>query len=329
MKGHIPVYIISGFLGSGKTTLLLNMVQEFTRKGHIPGIILNELGEINVESHMFEGQNVRELLNGCICCTIQDDLKETLNYFIEERQNQRIDALFIEGTGVANPVEIEEMLVSPRYIDHFEIKSMISLIDASNFLEYQSMFSTTAQVRKLLQEQITSATLIILNKMDLVKEKAVKKITDKVKQQVKQNVPIIHTSFCEVPLEELFKQRYFVHTVQSSRKGCGCKGHHHHTHNHSSIKAVKIDRVPVLNRVKLEKWLNKLPSERLLRGKGIIKIDESPGSFHFQFASGRLMIERMKGTINNEPLIILIGDSLNPDEILRQFHHTFHLKSIF
>lgn len=325
MKRQIPVYVISGFLGSGKTTVLLKMIQEFTRKGQTPGIILNELGEINVENHMFEGQNVRELLNGCICCTIQDDLIETLNYFIDESQNQRIDALFIEGTGVANPVEIEEKLLSPMFIDYFEIKSMISLVDASHFLEYQTMFSTTSQVRKLLQEQITSATLLIFNKMDLVNEKAVKKIIDKVEQQVKQNVPIIHTSFGDVPIDKLFMKRYLVHTVQSSGKDCGCDGHDHtHKHNHSSINAIRIEQVPVMNRIKLEKWLKKLPSERLLRGKGMIRIDESPGFFNFQFASGRLMIERMRERPSSEPTIILIGDSLNPDEILTQFNHTFH-----
>ena len=59
---------------------------------------------------MFESQNVQELLDGCICCTIQDDLKETLNRLIEDHKNQPIDVLFIEGTGVANPAEIRGII---------------------------------------------------------------------------------------------------------------------------------------------------------------------------------------------------------------------------
>src|SRR3954469_4555658 len=135
----IPVYMISGFLGSGKTTVLLNMVKECERNNKRPGIILNELGEVNVESYLFKNQHVKELLNGCICCTIQDDLKETLNQFIEEIKRNNIDVLFIEGTGVANPLEIEEALISPEYLDCFELNSSISLVDVSHYLECQSI----------------------------------------------------------------------------------------------------------------------------------------------------------------------------------------------
>src|SRR6476620_1774345 len=120
----IPVYIISGFLGSGKTTVLLDMIKECERNHKRPGIILNELGEVNVESYLFKNQHVKELLNGCICCTIQDDLKETLNDFIEEIKRNNIDVLFIEGTGVANPLEIEEALISPEFLDYFELNKI-------------------------------------------------------------------------------------------------------------------------------------------------------------------------------------------------------------
>ena len=74
----IPVYIISGFLGSGKTTVLLNMVKECERNNKRPGIILNELGEVNVESDLFKNQQVKELLNGCICCTYSGGLKRNI-----------------------------------------------------------------------------------------------------------------------------------------------------------------------------------------------------------------------------------------------------------
>jgi G3E family GTPase len=108
-----------------------------------------------------------ELLNGCICCSIQDDLKQTLDQFVKNP----VDTLLIEGTGVANPNEIIEAIANPSYIDQFELRSIISLVDASNYLDYQSIFSSSKEIRTLLKEQLTCATLIILNKTDLISEK--------------------------------------------------------------------------------------------------------------------------------------------------------------
>lgn len=330
----IPVYIISGFLGSGKTTILLNMVKECERNHKRPGIILNELGEVNVESYLFKNQHVKELLNGCICCTIQDDLQETLNDFIEEIKRNNIDVLFIEGTGVANPLEIEETLISPKYLDYFELNSIISLVDASHFLEYQSIFSSTAEVRKLLKEQISSSTIVLLNKIDLVKEKSLTKIEHKIKESVKSAVPIYKTNFGDISIKELFLKRYYIHTsqiqkektVKSSHVHNHEGAHKHDDHHHSTINALKINKLPEMQRRELETWLKRLP-KTVLRGKGIIKLEGSTGFFNFQFSSGNVIVERMSETSHLQPTIILIGDQLNIEDILHSFNRTFKTKN--
>ena len=330
----IPVYIISGFLGSGKTTVLLNMIKECERNQKRPGIILNELGEVNVESDLFKNQQVKELLNGCICCTIQDDLKETLNQFTEEIQRNNIDVLFIEGTGVANPKEIEEALISPEFLDHFELNSIISLVDASHYLEYQSYFSSTAEVRKLLKEQISSATMVLLNKIDLVKEKSLTKIEQKIKENVKSGVPIFKTIFGDISIKELFLKRYYVHTAQGQREKTlesshvhNHKSEHHHDHHHSTITALKITQVPKMKRREFETWLKRLP-KTILRGKGIVQLEGNTGYFNFQFSSGNVRLERMRETPKQHPTIILIGDRLNSDEILTSFNSKFIIKNV-
>jgi G3E family GTPase len=331
----IPVYIISGFLGSGKTTVLLNMVKECERNNKRPGIILNELGEANVESYLFNNQHVKELLNGCICCTIQDDLKETLNDFIEEIKRNNIDVLVIEGTGVANPQEIEEVLLSPEYLDYFELNSIISLVDASHFLEYQSIFSSTAEVRQLLKEQISSSTMVLLNKIDLIKEKSLTKIEHKIKENVKSGVPIYKTKFGDISIKELFFKRYYVYTSQSQKEKTLKSSyvhnpeseHNHHDHHHSTINALKINQLPKMKRRELETWLKRLP-KTVLRGKGIIKLEGSSGLFNFQFSSGNMIVERMGETPYIQPTIILIGDQLNIEEILHSFNRTFKTKSV-
>ena len=320
----IPVYIISGFLGSGKTSVLLNMIKECERNQKRPGIILNELGEINVESDLFKNQQVKELLNGCICCTIQDDLKETLLQFTEEIQRNHIDVLFIEGTGVANPQEIEEALMSPEFLNYFELNSIISLVDASHYLEYQSYFSSTAEVRKLLKEQISGATMVLLNKIDLVKEKPLTKIEQKIKENVKFGVPIFKTTFGDISIKELFLKRYYVHTVQGQREKTLESSHVYkhkseHDHHHSTITALKITQVPIMNKRELETWLKRLP-KTILRGKGIVQLEGNTGYFNFQFSSGDVRLERMRETPKQQPTIILIGDRLNSEEILTSFN---------
>lgn len=263
---------------------------------------------------MFESQNVQELLDGCICCTIQDDLKETLNRLIEDHKNQPIDVLFIEGTGVANPAEIEELLNSPMYFNQFELRSMISLVDASKFLAYRSIFSSTGEVRKLLSEQISSATIILLNKIDIVAKKSLIKIEKKLIEDIGLGVQIFKTKYGEIPINELFSKRYAVH-----QSNTGYNEHHHH----STINTLKIDKLPVMHRFELENWLNSLP-KTVLRGKGIIRLKEDPGLFNMQFSSDRLVLERMKGNQSTNPTLVLIGDHLNKNEILDHFSKLFN-----
>ena len=124
-KKKIPVYVLSGFLGSGKTTVLLKMLEHCKETGLQPGIILNEVGQTNVEGHLFENQKVFELLDGCICCTIQDDLKETMDELITEMEQCPLDVLFIEGTGVANPLEIQEVLLAPPILTNLTLRRLL------------------------------------------------------------------------------------------------------------------------------------------------------------------------------------------------------------
>lgn len=308
MKRAIAVYIISGFLGSGKTTVLKRMIEDCKKSGQTIGIILNELGDTNVESHLFENENTYELLNGCICCSIQEDLKTTLAQFVKNP----VDVLLIEGTGVANPTEIVEAIASPGFIDDFTIKSIISLVDASQFLEYQSIFSSSKEIRTLLKEQMTTSSLLVLNKTDLVSAKKIDKIIMQMKKTVDADTPIVLSTFGEVATEELLKTR--LQTMNVSTRNHPVEEHdhsHNHSHTaHATIKAMKIEDLPLFSKSVFEKWLKELPKE-IFRGKGIITFKEDPSFYAFQFASGRLTLEKLESTKSQTPVIILIGNNIN------------------
>lgn len=330
-KTIIPVYVLNGFLGSGKTTVLINMLSYCKDMGLKAGVILNELGDTNVERHLIETDQVIELLNGCICCTIQEDLRATLEQFMNNQNELPVDLLIIEGTGVANPLEIIEALTEPKYSECFELESIIGLVDASQYLEYQSIFSSSKEVRKLLQDQISYSNLLILNKTDLLSLPKLEKVEKQLRKSVPA-VPIVKTAFGKIDIGELMEKRFYTYNLSENHhqhRHCGhhhehgedCKHHHHHS-NHSTIKAIKLDQLPTFNRVTFEKWLLQLPKE-IFRSKGIVQFEETPGYFDFQFASRQLKLNRLKAAANEVPCIVIIGIDFDEEKIKNSFSASF------
>ncbi|MGG4488558.1 CobW family GTP-binding protein [Metabacillus idriensis] len=298
----LPVYTVSGFLGSGKTTLLVKMAHELKNRGQKVGIILNELGDENVEKHLFKNQQVHELLNGCICCTIQDDLVKTLKAFKSE---QSVDVLLIEGTGVANPLEIKDVLLSPSLIDDFELISMIGIVDSSHYLDYQSMFSSSKEIRSLLKEQIISSDFIILNKIDLAGEKELEKVKKKIRSTVTDDVEIYDAAYGEVPFEKLMENRHAALTLSEEQ------GHHHH---HHSIGTIKIENPQIMDLSELESLLRDI--EGLIRAKGHLLVEGTMREM--QYAAGKAVLS--EEVIESEKtVLILIGQNLPADKIKQIF----------
>ncbi|WP_318615713.1 GTP-binding protein [Sporosarcina sp. YIM B06819] len=304
----IPVYVLSGFLGSGKTTVLLNMLKHCKNKGLQPGIILNEIGKTNVEGHLFENQKVFELLDGCICCTIQDDLKETMNELIIEMEQSPLDVLLIEGTGVANPMEIQEVLLSHPYNEQFDLMSIITVLDASHYLEYQSIFSSSTEVRNLMHEQMICGSLLVLNKTDLVPSNQLAKIKQKITKKLQQEKTIVECFFGKVDAELLFEKR--IHSFSIGKTSLDSDHHPHH----SSLQALKLEDLPVVQKKEFEQWLKHLPAN-VLRGKGFIEIEGLHQLYSFQYASRRVTFTPVPATLNRKPVIILIGMGLSLEQI--------------
>lgn len=306
---RIPVYVLSGFLGSGKTTVLLEMLAHCKAKGLQPGIILNELGEANVEGHLFKDDKVFELLNGCICCTIRDELKETMDELVLEMKNQSLDILFIEGTGVANPLEIQEVLLGSEYLYQFELMSMITILDASHYLEYQSIFSSSSEIRNLMKEQTVCASLLLLNKTDLVPPGQLEKVKQNIKKIAGNEKVIIECVYGQINPALLFEKR--IHSVLIGKAHSEDAPHHHH---HSTIQAVKLENVPALKQKRLEKWLKQLPAN-VLRGKGLIESEGTKQLYSFQYASNKVAFAPIPDSLNRDPAIILIGMGLKESQI--------------
>lgn len=164
MNITVPIHIFSGFLGSGKTTLLKKALDYYTESGKKPVVIMNEIGDVNLDG-LIVGDVVpmAEMLSGCICCTIRGDLGMTLQSLYLEHQP---DVIFIESTGVANPIEIIEGVTDASLILQVDLKSIITVVDAPHLLSLSR--GNNGKTYRLMQDQIRCASLLIINKTDKI-----------------------------------------------------------------------------------------------------------------------------------------------------------------
>jgi len=160
VKSQIPVTVLTGFLGSGKTTLLNRILSE--NHGKRIAVIENEYGEIGVDNDLVIGaeEEIFEMNNGCICCTVRGDLIRILSNLMKRRD--RFDYIMIETTGMADPGPVAQTFFMDDEIKNtFCLDSIVTLVDAKHVVEH---FDDSDEVK----EQIAFADVVLLNKIDLV-----------------------------------------------------------------------------------------------------------------------------------------------------------------
>ncbi|MGB7375391.1 MAG: GTP-binding protein, partial [Rivularia sp. (in: cyanobacteria)] len=160
-KKGLPVTIITGFLGSGKTTLLNHILTN--QQGLKTAVLVNEFGEIGIDNELVVStdENMVELNNGCICCTINSDLVDAV-YKVMERQ-ENIDYLVVETTGLADPLPVALTFLGTELRDLTRLDSIVTMVDAANYS--MDLFNSEAAF-----SQIAYGDVIVLNKADLVDE---------------------------------------------------------------------------------------------------------------------------------------------------------------
>lgn len=172
---RIPATVVTGFLGSGKTTLINHVLHH--QHGRKLAVIVNEFGEVSIDGQLVvrdEDEQIVEFNNGCLCCTVRNDLVETLGRLTE--QAGTLDGILIETTGLADPAPVAStFFVADEVKERIRLDSFITVVDAVN-LERNLAHSGEAQ------EQVAFSDIILLNKMDLVSEAEAERIERRIRE---------------------------------------------------------------------------------------------------------------------------------------------------
>ncbi|MBM6997169.1 GTP-binding protein [Paenibacillus sp. DXFW5] len=235
-----PVYILSGFLGSGKTTLLQRLIRHWMEQGLRPAVIMNEIGEVNLDGLLVSSEvPMAEMLGGCICCTIRGDLSVQMAELIE---GEKPDLIVIEATGAGNPMEIFDAVTEVSLYLKLDIKPMVTVVDAAHLADLHA--SQQGKTYRLMVEQIRCGSVLVLNKIDLLEPDRQREMSEFLRR-TNPYARIIPAVKCDVDLSLLWKaadgqnntdpttQRgaAYIQNGEAAQKSDHYPLHNHHDHS--------------------------------------------------------------------------------------------------
>jgi G3E family GTPase len=306
----IPATILTGFLGSGKTTLLKRVLTE--THGRKIAVIENEFGEENIDNEILvedTQEQIMQLSNGCVCCTIREDLRATLALLAERRRKGELDfeRVVIETTGLADPGPVAQtFFMDDEIAESYLLDSVLTLVDAKHA---QDQLDTRQEARR----QIGFADQIFISKADLVDKATVEALSHRI-SHMNPRAPQQQVHFGEVPLAKVFDLRGFNlnttleidpdflkadepghahshdhdhdhgHEHHDHAPGEACDHPHHHHHD-DDVKSFVFRSDRAFNPSKLEDFLGAIVQvygPKMLRYKGVLNMKGSDRKVVFQ-----------------------------------------------
>ncbi len=352
MTDKIPVTVLTGYLGAGKTTLLNRILTE--QHGRRYAVIVNEFGEIGIDNDLVVGadEEIFEMNNGCICCTVRGDLIRIIEGLM--RRRGKFDAIIVETTGLADPAPVAQtFFVDADVKDAAKLDAVVTVADAK-WLSHRLKDAPEAK------NQIAFADVIVLNKTDLVTPEELAEVEGRIRainpyatlhRAVKAAVPLAAVlernafdldRILEIEPKFLEVEDDHDHHHHDHECGPGCghdhheHGHHHHHHDHAhghglkayhdeDMQSVSIRYDGEVDPERFLPWLNELVQKEgpdILRCKGIMAFKDEPKRFVFQGVHMILDGDLQRDWKPDEPRVsrlVFIGRKLKEDLIREGF----------
>ena len=299
----VPVTILTGFLGAGKTTLLNRILRE--PHGHRIAVIENEFGEENIDNEILvqdSNEQIVEMSNGCVCCTVRGDLILALGALAQKRNAGELsfDHVVIETTGLANPGPVAQtFFMDDEVASHYMLDAIITVVDAKHAMQQLDEHEEA-------QRQAGFADRLLLSKTDLVGADGIEALSARLKR-INPRAPIRKVDFGQMPISEFLDLRGFnlndkieidpdflaeeehAHEHHECGEHCGHDHDHHHGHRHSNhadeISAFVFRSDRPFNTARLDEFLGSIVQvfgPRMLRYKGVLWMDGADRKVVFQ-----------------------------------------------
>ena len=319
MQAKIPATIVTGFLGSGKTTMIRHMLQN--ANGKRIALIINEFGDLGVDGDILKGcgdetcteDDVMELSNGCICCTVAEDFVPTMEKLLA-RDNPP-DHIVIETSGLALPQPLVRAFNWPAISTKVTVDGVVTLVDGAAVAEGRFAHNVAAvdaqrkldenldhetPLSELFEDQIACADMIVVNKTDLLGEEASAELATKLKGEARTGVQVVKTSMGALPVDVLLGQGIGAENDLSARHEIHHHHHHddedddhhddhHHDHDHDDFESFVVERAEIADpKAFAEQVAEIIRTHDILRLKGFASVAGKPMRLTLQAVGPRV-----------------------------------------
>ncbi len=304
---NLPVLVVSGFLGCGKTSFLSNLLPLCAEAGVKPALVINEVGDTDIDGELLAELHTEQvkLVGGCVCCTLQAQLAQTIYDILDKAEN---DIIIIECSGLSNPIDVVSVLTTPALITRVGVSHVVCLVDSPRA-------DKILKVAELAKSQVAYSDLIVLNKMDKVVETD-RTIVEFRIREIASETELLWAAYGDIGHDRLLQ----LLNDKPSEHGCSCGHDHSHKRGHShslpaSFCTTAVHLPECVERENLLKMLSSLP-DNVIRAKGFAYSDDIGWQvLHKVYDS--IDITPLSGPAPNAgAVLICIGQHLNPGDIL-------------